>query len=79
VKIRVLLFGQYARLLPPGQMGNGAAVEIDEGTTIADALDELRVPADGRSYVRLNGERAELSSVLCDNDEVRVIVPLGGG
>jgi len=33
----------------------------------------------GRSYVQLNGTREEPSATLADGDEVRVIVPLGGG
>jgi hypothetical protein len=46
---------------------------------VADVLDALGVPPDGRSYVQLNGTREELSAALQTGDEVRVIVPLGGG
>ena len=74
-----MLFGHHARLLPPGTVGNATSVEVREGSTIADVLDVLGVPPDGRSYVQLNGSREELSATLADGDEVRVIVPLGGG
>lgn len=74
-----MLFGKHARLLPPGTSGNATSVEVEEGATIARVLDALGVPPDGRSYVQLNGRRAEPSATLADGDEVRVIVPLGGG
>lgn len=74
-----MLFGHHARLLPPGTRGNATSVDLEEGATIADALDALGVPPDGRSYVQLNGNRGEPSTTLADGDELRVIVPLGGG
>jgi len=79
MRVSVALFGHHSRLLPPGSSGNSASIEIDEGATVADVLDSLGVPPDGRSYVQLNGAREELSTVLQTGDEVRVIVPLGGG
>ena len=74
-----MLFGHHARLLPPGTSGNATSVDFEEGATIADVLDALGVPPDGRSYVQLNGNREEPSTTLADGDELRVIVPLGGG
>ncbi len=77
--MKVLLFGHHARLLPPGSSGNAATVDVAEGTSVAKLLDVLGVPPDGRSYVQLNGEREDLAAVLEEGDEVRVVVPLGGG
>jgi sulfur carrier protein ThiS len=79
MRVTVALFGHHSRLLPPGSSGNSASIEIEEGATLKDALDALDVPPDGRSYVQLNGMRGELSAALQTGDEVRVIVPLGGG
>jgi sulfur carrier protein ThiS len=79
MEVKVTLFGHHARLLPPGTSGNATSVEFQEGATIADVLDALGVPPEGRSYVQLNGSREEPSAALADGDEVRVIVPLGGG
>ena len=79
MKVKVMLFGHHARLLPPGTSGNATCVDFQEGATIANVLDALGVPPDGRSYVQLNGRREEPSATLEDGDEVRVIVPLGGG
>jgi len=79
LKIKVVLFGQHARLLPPGSHGNSTSIDVEAGATVADVLDALGVPPDGRSYVQLNGAREGLAAALQDGDEVRVVVPLGGG
>jgi sulfur carrier protein ThiS len=79
MKLKVMLFGHLARLLPPGTSGNAMSVDFEEGATIADILDVLGVPQEGRSYVQLNGSREDSSTTLADGDELRVIVPLGGG
>lgn len=79
MKVKVVLFGQHARLLPPGSHGNSTSIEVEEGATVASILDAVGVPPDGRSYVQLNGAREGLAAGLQDGDEVRVVVPLGGG
>jgi sulfur carrier protein ThiS len=79
VKVKVLLFGHHVRLLPSGSHGNVAVVEVEEGATVAELLDVLGVPPDGRRYVQLNRAQEEPAAILKDGDEVRVIVPLGGG
>jgi sulfur carrier protein ThiS len=79
VKVKVVLFGQHVRLLPPGVQGNSTSTDVEEGATVADILDAFGVPPEGRSYVQLNGVREGLAATLQDGDEVRVIVPLGGG
>lgn len=78
-KVKVILFGHHARLLPPSTSGNAVEVEFRQGASITDVLDALGVPPSSRSYVQLNGVRAEPSATLTDGDEVRVVVPLGGG
>jgi sulfur carrier protein ThiS len=79
VKVKVVLFGQHAQMLPPGSQGNSTSIDVEEGTTVAGILDAFGVPPEGRSYVQLNGAREGLAAALQDGDEVRVIVPLGGG
>lgn len=79
MKVKVVLFGHHSRLLPPGSQGNSTSIDVGEGATVADVLDALDVPPDGRSHVQLNGAREGLAATLQDGDEVRVIVPLGGG
>jgi sulfur carrier protein ThiS len=77
--IRLLLFGQYARYLPPGAERGAAVLEAPSGTTVMSLLDSVGLPATDRHYVTINGGRVKDDVALEDGDEVRVIVPLGGG
>jgi hypothetical protein len=79
LRIKLLLFGPYARLLPLGTEGSGTVVDAAEGATVLDVLDAVAVPDEGRRFVTVNGVRSDMTARLRDDDEVRVIVPLGGG
>jgi sulfur carrier protein ThiS len=79
MQVTVALFGPYADLLPPGSKRGRAALDVDEGTTVAALLDRLGVPDEGRHYVTVDGRRAEPTGALNAGAEVRVIVPLAGG
>jgi len=79
LEVRVVLFGHLARLLPEGSSGNAAVLSVAEAATIDEVLDQMGVPAGERSYLTVNGERAARDARLHEADELRVIVPLGGG
>ncbi len=77
--VKVVLFGNLARLLPEGSTHNSALVTVEHGATVETLLDGLGVPPDSRGYVTVNGEHSVRDTVLNEADEVRVIVPLCGG
>lgn len=79
MRVELALFGQYSRLLPPESKNGRAALEVDQAATVGDVLDRLQVPPEGRTYVTVNGKYAGQEAVLSEGDEIRVIVPLGGG
>lgn len=78
VRVRTVLFGNLAGLLPPGDRGR-TVVEVKVDATVGDVLDVLAVPQYCRSYLTLDGERADGETPVRDGSELRVIVPLGGG
>lgn len=79
MQVRLVLFGHLARLLPEGSRGNSVAIAVNDAATIDEVLDQIGVPAGERSYLTVNGERATRDARLHEGDELRVIVPLGGG
>ena len=79
MRVEVALFGQYSRLLPPESKNGRAALEVDQATTVSRVLDRLQIPPEGRTYVTVNGKHVGQEAVLSEGDEIRVIVPLGGG
>ena len=57
----------------------GAILEVDEAATVSDVLDRLQIPPEGRTYVTVNGKQVGQETVLSEDDDIRVVVPLGGG
>jgi sulfur carrier protein ThiS len=78
VQITAILFGTYAKILPPSCRGR-TSVDVPAGSTVADVLDALAVPAYARTFLTLNGERVTPDGPVHDGAELRVIVPLAGG
>ncbi len=60
---------------------NGETLQIQEGTTISDVLDGLKVQKTIQKLVvpSVNGEHQGISYVLQANDELDLFLPLGGG
>lgn len=79
MQVNVVLFGQYARRLPPGSENGRVTLEVDDPASVGEVLDRLEIPPEGRTYVTVNGLHAGLETPVSEGDEIRVIVPLGGG
>jgi sulfur carrier protein ThiS len=79
VQVAVILFGPYAGLVSSENGGGRTLVQIAEPASVAQVLDQLRVPPEARTYVTVNGRHAELDKLVSEADEIRVVVPLGGG
>lgn len=78
MQVTVIMFGNYASLLPAADRGK-SVVDVAPGRTVEDLLDALAVPEHGRSFLTLDGERISADALLHDGAVLRVIVPLGGG
>ncbi|MEJ2725706.1 MAG: MoaD/ThiS family protein [Deltaproteobacteria bacterium] len=80
MKIEFKLYASLARFMPDQKGGTAANVlEVDEGTTIVDFLDALKVPADAVKLIFLNGVHAQGNEVLKEGDRVGVFPPVAGG
>lgn len=81
MQVTFKLHGSLRHYDPPG---SGAAHEpflfaLDEGVTVGGALQEIEIPAELISGVAVNGEVAELDTLLKDGDTVHVFPPAAGG
>jgi MoaE-MoaD fusion protein len=79
IHVRVLCFGVLRDWL-----GAAATVELPEGASVADLLDQLRATYVDSSRLRgiavsVNSEYAGAQHVLRDNDEVGLLPPVSGG
>ena len=59
----------------------GAVLDVDEGSTLGDLLAGFDVARDQQRFLRLfaNDAKVDPSYVLCDGDDLTVIMQIGGG
>jgi molybdopterin synthase sulfur carrier subunit len=79
MKIEIKLFYDLAQFLPPGSTKNTGTMDLDEGTTVQDLIELLKLPSDLPKSIIVNGITAKKDTVLKDNDSVAVFPPMAGG
>jgi molybdopterin converting factor small subunit len=77
MSVHVHLFAYLAKYSPTGK--EKFDLEMGPGTTVAQLLECLRIPADFEKRVLVNGRHAEPSDPLSEGDEVFVYPPAAGG
>ena len=62
-------------------LDNGTMLPVEEGTTISDVLDAVKVQKAIHKLVvpRVNGEHQSITYILQANDELEFFLPIGGG
>ena len=80
MKITVKLIATYRELLPKGTKGNKIEIDVPEGTTIEDVMNQFDVPIDDSSVIILNGlTTLPLSTIVKEGDEVSAFSAVAGG
>jgi sulfur-carrier protein len=79
MQIEVRLFATLRRYMPEIKETGWIMTEMADGTTIADLMDTLKIPADEIKVVMRNFRQADLADHLSDGDRVAFIPAVGGG
>jgi sulfur-carrier protein len=79
MKINLNLYASLTEYLPDKARGNPNSIELPEGTTIKEFIEQLRIPLDTPRIIFLNGAHAPLSAFLKDGDRLGMFPPLAGG
>ena len=79
MKIELRLYASLAAFLPETTGGNSLIMEVSNGTTIRDLLQELKVPETEIKVIFLNGIHAKHGDILKEGDRVGVFPSVGGG
>lgn len=79
MKVEINLYATLARYLPKDVRQGDRMVEVNEGLTINQLLQELSIPSDQVKLVFLNGVHVDPAAVLKEGSRVGVFPAVGGG
>ncbi|HLE13809.1 MAG TPA: MoaD/ThiS family protein [Anaerolineales bacterium] len=77
--IQVKLFANLSRFVEGGQSGKPFKVDLPEGATLEDLVEQLKLPAEETKVAFVNGRTQPLDWVLQPGDEVGIFPSIGGG
>jgi sulfur carrier protein ThiS len=78
MRVRVIPVAELKRQLLP-QGGSSLWLDLPEGTTVGDVVQQLDVKVTDRLIVGLDGAYAPLNTPLHDNAELTLVTPMEGG
>jgi molybdopterin synthase sulfur carrier subunit len=79
MKIHVKLLATLNRFSPGGLPGTPFDVELKEGATLQDLVNQLGLPAEETKVTFVNGIVQTLGYVLKPGDDTGIFPPIGGG
>jgi molybdopterin converting factor small subunit len=79
MKVEVALFATLSKYLPAGTQNRRATLEVKDGATVRDILNQLGVPPELPNILLVNGRQALDTTVLKDGETLSVFPPLAGG
>ena len=74
-QIQLKLFATLDEFTPP----SADSYTIDQGMSIKDLLDQIKIPRTKAKLIFINGVKAELTSILEGGERVGIFPPVGGG
>ncbi len=77
--LRVKLFATLRSYRAETEPGVPFALEVQEGSTVADLIRTLRLPEEDVRIIFVNGRARPPNWVLENDDEVGMFPPVGGG
>ncbi len=78
MKVELALFASFTAFLPGGGGRGARSIELAEGTTVAQVIEDLGLP-DSPRIVFVNNRAAEESTVLHEGDRLAIFPPIAGG
>ena len=77
MKVHVNLYVNLKKYAPQGN--SSFDVQLESGATVKAVLKILKIPADEKSVVLINGRNADETSALREKDTVTLYSPISGG
>jgi molybdopterin converting factor small subunit len=77
--VRVRLFATLREFQPDLGLGEAFSVELRNGATVGDLIQQLGLPDEEVKIVFVNGIFRDRAHPLADGDELGIFPPVGGG
>ena len=79
MEIEVKLFGTFQKYLPPGSENYTCRLELEEGATIGQVLEKLKISRYALMVTLVNGVHSTFKDRLHSGDVLKISPPLAGG
>lgn len=79
MKVEVALYATLSKYLPPGAQNRRAVIEVKDGATVREVMNQLGIPAELPNILLVNGRQAPDAAVLKDGETLSIFPPLAGG
>ena len=79
MKVQVRLYAALVRLVPGATAGTPLEVDLPEGSTLAELVAAIHLPAPEVKVIFANGRAREMSYTLAPGDRVGIFPLVGGG
>jgi molybdopterin converting factor small subunit len=77
--IEIKLYATLARYLPDKFRESNGILELKDGITIGQLLQQLNIPSEKAKLIFLDGVHADMDAVLKEGSRVGIFPPVGGG
>ena len=77
MKVHVDLYVNLKKYAPEGN--SSFDIQLESGATVKAVLEILKIPADEKAIVLVNGRNADESNPLKERDTVTLYSPISGG
>ncbi len=77
--VEVRVFSGLERFLDQKRFGEPFSVEIKEGSSLRDLLEQIGIPEDQVFTTLIDGKYRELDYILNEGERVSLFPPVGGG
>lgn len=79
MQIEVKLFANFREFLPPGSDKYSCFLEVEEGITISQILEKLKISPSIPMITLVNGVHGQLTDPLKPGDVLSIFPPVAGG
>ncbi len=79
MKVELRLYASLAAFMPEQTGGRSLTMEVSDGTTVRDLLQQLKLPKKEIKVIFLNGVHASDGDILKEGDRVGIFPAVAGG